>query len=106
MQSLLRDFGVEVEARLWTDSAAALGMCSRRGAGGVKHIVTGTLWIQQAIAQKRLSIHKVKGKVNTADLGTKDVDSATMQRLLEILNVKLVEKLDTSALKAQTGDGG
>jgi len=33
-QSLLRDLGLEVPLRVWTDSSAAIGICSRQGLGG------------------------------------------------------------------------
>ena len=41
-RSLLRDLGHEVPLRLWTDSSAALGICSRQGLGKLRHLDTHT----------------------------------------------------------------
>ena len=45
-QSLLRDLGLELLVRVWTDSSAAMGICARRGLGQLRHIATHTLWVQ------------------------------------------------------------
>jgi hypothetical protein len=41
-QSLLKDLGLEVPVRVWTDSSAAIGICSRQGLGKLRHIDTHT----------------------------------------------------------------
>ena len=48
-QALLKDLGVEVPLRVWTDYSAAIGICTRQGLGKVRHLDTHTLWIQQAV---------------------------------------------------------
>ena len=48
-QSLLRDLGVDLPVRVWTDSRAALGICSRSGLGKLRHLETHTLWVQAKI---------------------------------------------------------
>ena len=70
-QSLLRDLGIDVPVRVWTDSFAAVGICSRQGLGKLRHIDTHTLWVQQAVRSKRIELRKVSGEVNPADLFTK-----------------------------------
>ena len=70
-QALLRDFGVEAHLRVWTDSSAAIGICSRQGLGKLRHLDTHTLWIQQAVRTGRVDLRKVAGEVNPADLFTK-----------------------------------
>ena len=44
-QALLEDLGVKVPLRVWTDSSAAIGICSRQGLGKMRHLDTYTLWI-------------------------------------------------------------
>ena len=44
-QSLLRDLGLELPVRVWTDSSAAMGICARQGLGKLRHIATHTLWV-------------------------------------------------------------
>ena len=70
-QALLRDLGITAKLRLWTDSSAALGICSRQGLGKLRHIDTHTLWVQQAVRSGRFELKKIKGDENPADLLTK-----------------------------------
>ena len=41
-KALLQDLGVDVPLRLWTDSSAAIGICSRQGLGKLRHLDTHT----------------------------------------------------------------
>ena len=84
-QSLLRDLGVEVPLRVWTDSSAAIGICSRQGLGKLRHLDTHTLWIQQAVRTGRVDLRKVLGEENPADLLTKH--SLSRQRLEGLVNL-------------------
>jgi len=69
------DFGVEVTIRINTDASAAKGIANRRGLGKVRHIAVNQLWIQDRIAKGDLTISKVNGKENLADILTKHVKS-------------------------------
>ena len=70
-QSLLRDADRHLPLRLWTDSSAAIGICSRQGLGKLRHLDTHTLWVQQAVREKRVDLRKVDGEANPADIVTK-----------------------------------
>ena len=67
-QSMLRDIGIRVSVALFTDSSAARGIIHRAGLGKLRHLETGYLWLQAAVANKRLQVRKVKGTENPADL--------------------------------------
>ena len=84
-QALLKDIGVAVPLRVWTDSTAAVGICSRQGLGGQRHIDTHSLWVQQGIRSGRFSLHKVDGEVNPADLFTKHMP--TRERLSSLMRL-------------------
>ena len=60
-QALLTDLGIEVPPRVWTDSSAGIGICSRQGLGKLRHLDTYTLWIQQAVRIGRVDLRKVDG---------------------------------------------
>ena len=45
----------------------------REGVGRVRHVEVGELWIQDAVKQKRLTVQKVLGEENPADILTKYV---------------------------------
>ena len=38
MKALYRDIGYKLPLRLWTDSSAAVGICSRQGLGGTWNV--------------------------------------------------------------------
>ena len=80
-QALLKDLGVTVPLRVWTDSSAAIGICNRQGLGKLRHLDTHTLWTQQAVRTGRLDLRKVLGEENPADLLT--THSNSRQRLEE-----------------------
>ena len=61
--------------RLWTDSSAAVGICSRQGLGKLQHSERTSLWIQQRIRHGELEVRKVVGEFIPADLYTKHLES-------------------------------
>ena len=61
---------------------------SRTGVGKTRHIQVRWLWIQDAIRDKVVRLRKVKGTDNDADVGIKDLDGPTHQRLLRKLPLK------------------
>ena len=75
-QALLRDLGVRVPLRTWTDSTASMGICGRSGLGKLRHIDTQCLWLQQKVRSGAVVLRKVKGTENPADLFTKHLTSA------------------------------
>ena len=70
-QSLMRDLGMEVKVRVWTDSSAAMGICGRSGLGKLRHVQTHTLWVQERVKSGAIELRKVNWLVNPADLFTK-----------------------------------
>ena len=82
-QSLLRDLGVELPLRAWTDSTATIGICGRSGLGKLRHIDIQALWLQQHIRSGALELRKVLGVENPADIFTKHLSNASgMETLL------------------------
>jgi hypothetical protein len=81
-QSLLADLNIRIPVRVWTDSSAAVGICSRQGLGKMRHIDTHLLWIQQAVRSRRIDLRKVAGESNPADLYTKHLPSHDKVRQL------------------------
>jgi len=88
-QSLMRDLGCELKVRIWTDSSAAIGICTRQGLGKLRHLDTQTLWIQQAVRSGRIDLRKIGGEVNPADLLTKHMSSQDkLRRLVGLFGCK------------------
>ena len=84
-RSMAADLGENVRITLRSDSSAALGIGGRQGLGKLRHLETGYLWLQDIVNQKRLSVRKVKGTENPADLGTKHLKSEDIVRHLGFL---------------------
>ena len=71
-----RTINIDVE----TDSTAAIGMCSQTDQTCSSSLVV--------IRDKVVRLRKVRGTDNEADMGTKDLDGPTHQRLLQKLPLK------------------
>ncbi len=72
-QALLRDLSYDLPVTAYTDLSAAMGICNRQGLGKLRHLDTHSLWIQQAVRTGRVTVRKVKGEHNPADLFTKHI---------------------------------
>ena len=70
LKSLMSDLSLEVKAELVTDSSACKGLCSRRGAGKIRHIHCPALWLQHAVA-RQIAITRRAGKNLAPDVATK-----------------------------------
>ncbi len=83
MEALAKDLGLEVKVQLMVDSSAAKAIASRSGLGKVRRLEVRHLWVQDAVARGRFVIKKVLGKFNPADVLTKPLGQALVQKLLE-----------------------
>ena len=89
IQSLLIDLGWSVKIRVWIDATAAKGVASRTGLSKIRHMETRVLWVQQALKTGRLSILKIPGKVNPADVLTKPGSAHEMADRLQMVGAFL-----------------
>ena len=65
-QSLMAALGISLPVRVWTDSSAAIGTCSRQGLGKFRPLDTLLLWIQQAVRTRPIDFRKIRGVPNPA----------------------------------------
>ena len=104
IRSLLKDMGIEynnpVELRM--DATAGLGVAARRGAGRIRHIHTPSLWLQRAVSNGVISLAKVPGESNPADIGTKHVEQAVLRRMLQYSGFRSLSGTSDMALRAST----
>ena len=77
--SLMRDWGQQMKILIHADSSAALGVARRRGAGKLRHVRIGMLWLQELRDHKDVDFVKVPGKSNPADLMTKFLGAPMME---------------------------
>ena len=72
IMSLAADFDIILKGKVHSDSTAALGIAYRRGLGGkTRHVRIQYLWIQEAVANREISLCKAGTLDNPADLLTK-----------------------------------
>jgi hypothetical protein len=76
----MQEFGINVAIRMHTDSSAAKGIASRTGLGKTRHIAVHLLWVQEKVRDKDIELLKCKGTENPADLMTKHLDQAAMDK--------------------------
>ena len=77
-RDVLMFFGCRAEASLHMDSAAARGICRREDVGKVQSLEVRTLWLQQMVKAKTLTLKTVKSQDTCADLGTKTLTAGTL----------------------------
>ena len=58
---LSADWWMELEGEVLVDSSAALGVVGRKGAGKLRHVRVGQLWVQEKAESGQLKYRKVKG---------------------------------------------
>ena len=80
MRSTLRELGLDFSLEIFSDAAAAIGICKRRGLGKVRHLAVADLWVQDHIRSGDFILTKVKGPENPADVLTKFVDKVTLDK--------------------------
>ena len=57
--------------RIWTDSSVAKSFVATRGLGRMRHLEVKLLFLQECVQRGRLSVGKVHGATNVADVLTK-----------------------------------
>ena len=70
---------------IYTDASAAIGIVQRQGVGKLRHIDVGMLWIQQNQKSGEVSVDKVDGRYNPADMFTKHVPAEVMWRHMKAI---------------------
>ena len=103
MKSIANDLGFQIGVRVHTDATAALGICRRRGLGKIRHLDVTDLWCQEQVRLGKVSLHKVLGSENPADIMTKYTDSATLKKMLGIMNLRPMEGRAACAPAVSTG---
>ena len=92
MKAILKDLGVESSVSVYTDSTAAKGMGSRTGLGKMRHLEVKMLWIQEAVGRGVITLRKVDGKLNPADILTKPKGRYEIGEQLGRIGAQLVGK--------------
>ena len=82
IQSILLDWGVTAEIEHFVDNSCAITLGRRIGLGGMRHMETRYLWIQEELRAQRMKLTKVKETENATDVATKHVDATTQMKCM------------------------
>ena len=93
------DWGIKTENEVNMDASAGISMGSRRGLGKAKHVDTQYHWVQERVAQRNFRIKKVGTHDMLADVLTKAVPEATMNKALLGMNFHLLDEPRQLSLK-------
>ena len=99
---LAADWALELEGEVMVDSSAALGVVARRGAGKLRHVRVGQLWVQEKQETGELRYRKVKGTENPADLATKPLTLDSAQRYMNMIGQECREGRAERSLRVAT----
>ena len=83
-----KDLGVTLNAAVHTDASATLGIINRQGLGKLRHIGVQYLWMQEKVKNGDVSVLKVPGAENPADLCTKYLAAHTIEQLTARIGVQ------------------
>ncbi|CAK0866686.1 unnamed protein product [Prorocentrum cordatum] len=79
--------------KIYSDSTAGRGMCSRVGVGKVRHLELRYLWIQERLRLKAFELHKEDTSKMTADMLTKYSEWPTIEKHCTTLNLRFGKQL-------------
>ena len=82
LTAMAGDFGLEMRSNVHVDGTAAIGIAERKGLGKVRHLDTQALWIQDAVRSRRVTLEKVLGTENPADMMTKHLGQRHIDEFL------------------------
>ena len=85
---LMQDWGYMLESQIYVDSSAAIGVVSRRGAGKLRHVRVGQLWVQEKAESGELQYRKVRGDQNPSDALTKPLTGKEVERYMAMMNIE------------------
>ena len=81
--AMAADMAKVVKPRVRVDATASKAIASRRGVERVRYLHTHVLWVQKAVARRELTIVKVPGVENPADMETKHMALREMHECLK-----------------------
>ena len=89
MKLMMQEYGIQCEVMVHVDASAAIGIAQRKGLGKIRHLDVQSLWIQDALRQRRIGISKVPGADNPSDLMTKHQDAGTIGKMMTLMGLTL-----------------
>ena len=97
LMAVAADMGQDVRGAVHVDASATLGILNRQGLGKLRHIGVQYLWMQSKVKDGEMTVQKVPGVDNPADLCTKHLPAHTIEYLMTKVNAYGTSDRATSA---------
>ena len=97
------DLAKVVKPLVRVDATASKAIASRRGVGRVRHLHAQVLGVQEAVARRELTIGKVPGVENPADMGTKHWAQRDMHECLKRAGCHITGRRSRMAFRVAQG---
>jgi hypothetical protein len=91
-KAVANDLGVMLHVVLFVDSSTAQSISSRSGIGRTKHVEVKYLWVQEVVRQCRVSVVRVAGTNNPADVLTKPHSAARLGEVVGWVGGRIVRR--------------
>ena len=88
---------IDSPLHVYSDATAAIGIARRKGLGKIRHLDVTDLWIQDRIRSKAITLDKVLGTENMADVLTKYVDKKVMESAIHRMGLRQASGRPASA---------
>ena len=75
--SVAKELSFDLKLAVYSDSTATISQHSKLGLGRMKHVELRFMFVKDVVKREKLSLCKIPGTDNPADLGTKMLDVAT-----------------------------
>ena len=97
LMAVAADMGQNARGAVHVDASATLGILNRQGLGKLRHIGVQYLWMQSKVKDGEMTVQKVPGVDNPADLCTKHLPAHTIEHLMTKVNAYGTSDRATSA---------
>ena len=91
--AVAKELSVDLKQVLYSDSTATISQHSKMGLGRMKHVELRFLFVKDLMKREKLSLCKVRGTENPADLGTKVLDVSTLPYLCHLVGLRPVKQV-------------
>jgi hypothetical protein len=87
-QSIVEDLASKhLEFKVYTDSTAARASMEKLGVQKMKHMALRHLFVKQLVDRKLVSLHRVAGAQNGADMLTKELDGTKLLHCMNLIGL-------------------
>ena len=105
-RAMVKDYGGgNIEVNLFVDASASIEVAHRKGLGRIRHLDTQSLWIQDAVRQRKVALNEIQGAQHPADMMTTFLGSQYLMAMMDRLGLESVDGRSSLAPQVAVDDG-